>query len=171
MKLLKAIGVLILLILPVFIFKVPEYVELNDLAIIRGVGLSCQGEKVTLTLKEIIPIKGENGITYQYEYYQGESKDISGAYRKILDKTKKKLYLSKVKFLVTNCCGPANAGPQHKRDCRQRRGSPFFRSRADYSPNSPAGRGMSSRGSFSQEKRGSSSSGQAGAGSGSRPPR
>ena len=103
MKLLKAIGVLILLILPVFIFKVPEYVELNDLAIIRGVGLSCQGEKVTLTLKEIIPIKGENGITYQYEYYQGESEDISGSYRKILDKTKKKLYLSKVKFLVTNC--------------------------------------------------------------------
>ena len=62
-------------------------------------------------------------------------------------------------------------GPQHKRDCRQRRGSPFFRSRVDYSPNSPTGRGMSSRGSFSQEKRGSSSSGQAGAGSGSSPPR
>lgn len=103
MKLLKTIGVLILLILPVFIFKVPEYVELNDLAIIRGVGLSCQEEKVTLTLKEIIPIKGENGITYQYEYYQGESRDISGSYRKILDKTKKKLYLPKVKFLVTNC--------------------------------------------------------------------
>lgn len=103
MKLLKAIGFLILLILPVFIFKVPEYVELNDLAIIRGVGLSCQEEKVTLTLKEIIPIKGENGITYQYEYYQEESRDISDAYHKIEDEIKKKLYLSKVKFLVTNC--------------------------------------------------------------------
>lgn len=103
MKLLKTIGVLILLILPVFIFKVPEYVELNDLAIIRGVGLSCQEEKVTLTLKEIIPIKGENGITYQYEYYQEESRDISDAYHKIEDEIKKKLYLPKVKFLVTNC--------------------------------------------------------------------
>ena len=41
MKLLKHGLVLILLLLPIFIFKIPKYVELNDLAIIQAVGYSC----------------------------------------------------------------------------------------------------------------------------------
>ena len=84
------------------IFGVPPYVELNDLAIIRGVGVSC-GKEVNLYFQEIIPTKADNGITYQYEYYQGSGKNINDALKKIELKTKKELYLSKVKFLLTNC--------------------------------------------------------------------
>ena len=102
MKIVKTLVVIFVLLLPVIIFENPTYVELNDLAIIRGVGVSC-GKETNLYLKEIIPTKGETGITYQYEYYQGAGKDVSKALEKINLKTKKKLYLSKVKFLVTDC--------------------------------------------------------------------
>ena len=68
MKLLKHGLVLILLLLPIFIFKIPKYVELNDLAIIQGVGYSCHDGNKILYLKEIIPIKGEAGLEYQYEF-------------------------------------------------------------------------------------------------------
>ena len=47
MKLIKALGVIFVLLLPVVIFGNPKYVELNDLAIIRGVVISC-GEEVNL---------------------------------------------------------------------------------------------------------------------------
>lgn len=103
MKLLKHGLVLILLLLPIFIFKIPKYVELNDLAIIQGVGYSCHDGNKTLYLKEIIPIKGEAGLEYQYEYYQEQGEKFNNLVQKIEEHTKKKIYLSKVKFVVTNC--------------------------------------------------------------------
>ena len=66
MKIIKTIVVFFLLLLPVIIFGNPQYVELNDLAIIRGVGVSC-GEEINLYFQEIIPIKGDSGINYEYE--------------------------------------------------------------------------------------------------------
>ena len=102
MKLIKVLGVIFVLLLPVVIFGNPKYVELNDLAIIRGVGISC-GEEVNLYFQEIIPVKSDNGISYQYEYYQSSGKNINTAFQKMRLKTKKKLYLSKVGFLVTDC--------------------------------------------------------------------
>lgn len=103
MKLLKHGLVLILLLLPIFIFKIPKYVELNDLAIIQGVGYSCHDGNKILYLKEIIPIKGEAGLEYQYEYYQEQGERFNNLVQKIENYTKKKIYLSKVKFVVTNC--------------------------------------------------------------------
>ncbi len=103
MKLLKHGLVLILLLLPIFIFKIPKYVELNDLAIIQGVGYSCHDGNKILYLKEIIPIKGEAGLEYQYEYYQEQGEKFNNLVQKIENHTKKKIYLSKVKFVVTNC--------------------------------------------------------------------
>lgn len=103
MKLLKHGLVLILLLLPIFIFKIPKYVELNDLAIIQGVGYSCHDGNKILYLKEIIPIKGEAGLEYQYEYYQEQGEKFNNLVQKIENHTKKKIYLSKVKLVVTNC--------------------------------------------------------------------
>lgn len=103
MKLLKHGLVLILLLLPIFIFKIPKYVELNDLAIIQGVGYSCHDGNKILYLKEIIPIKGEAGLEYQYKYYQEQGEKFNNLVQKIENHTKKKIYLSKVKFVVTNC--------------------------------------------------------------------
>lgn len=102
MKIIKTIAILFLLLLPVIIFGNPKYVELNDLAIIRGVGVSC-GEEINLYFQEIIPIKGDSGINYEYEYYQSDGKNLEKALHKVDLKAKKKLYFSKIKFLVTDC--------------------------------------------------------------------
>ena len=102
MKIIKSIIVIFILLLPILIFGNPEYVELNDLAIIRGIGVSCQ-EEISLYLQEIIPIKGDSGIRYDYEYYQADGKKLINTYQAIEEKSKKKLYLSKVAYLVTDC--------------------------------------------------------------------
>lgn len=94
------IGVLLLFSL---LLPLGEYVELNDLAIIRGVAVGCGEEEVQLYLKEVIPVKVEQGIKYQYDFYQATGKNITRSYQRITDKTKKKLYLRKIKFLVTDC--------------------------------------------------------------------
>lgn len=102
MKIIKTLIIVFILLLPVIIFGNPPYVELNDLAIIRGAGVSC-GRETNLYFQEIIPVKSDNGIAYEYEYYQGGGKNVQDAFHKIELKTKKKLYLSKIKFLVTDC--------------------------------------------------------------------
>ena len=102
MKIIKSIIVIFILLFPILIFGNPEYVELNDLAIIRGIGVSCQ-EEISLYLQEIIPIKGDSGIRYDYEYYQADGKKLINTYQAIEEKSKKKLYLSKVAYLVTDC--------------------------------------------------------------------
>lgn len=102
MKIIKTILLIFILLLPVIIFGNKDYVELNDLAIMRGIGVSC-GKDTELFFQEIIPTKGDGGISYQYDYYQGDGDNLKDAYHKVKIKTKKKVYLSKIKFLVTNC--------------------------------------------------------------------
>ena len=103
MKYLKTVFVVILVLVPIFIFKIPEYVELNDLAIIEGIGLSCHEDGVTLYLKEVVPVKSDAGITYQYNYYQSDGKKLDNAYQKIQNKEDKKIFIDRSQYIVTNC--------------------------------------------------------------------
>lgn len=103
MKYLKTVFVVILILIPIFIFKIPEYVELNDLAIIEGIGLSCHEDGVTLYLKEVVPVKSDAGITYQYNYYQSDGKKLDNAYQKIQNKEDKKIFMNRSQYIVTNC--------------------------------------------------------------------
>lgn len=98
----KKILIIIFLLLIGFIIKIPEYEELNTLAIIEGIGVSYNDEAYTIYLKEIIPIKDDQGITYKYEYYKGEGKNIEIAFKRLKDKASKKIYLKRCKFVVTN---------------------------------------------------------------------
>lgn len=97
----KILIIIIVIILGIFI-KIPEYEELNNLAIIGGVAVSYNDKNYTVYLKEIIPIKDEQGINYEYEYYKGEGKTIDNALKQIYKNSKKKIYLKRCKFLVTN---------------------------------------------------------------------
>lgn len=98
----KKIVVLCIIIIITFIIPIPSYVELNNLAIIEGIAVSYNNRQYTIWLKETIPTKGEQGINYEYKYYKGSSSSIDKAFKKAEDKTKKKLYLKRTKFLVTN---------------------------------------------------------------------
>ena len=88
--------------LSVLIINIPPYVELNNLAIIEEIGVIKENNQYTLILKEVIPIKDNQGIKYQYKYYQESSTTLINAYENLKEDTKKKLYLKKAKSLITN---------------------------------------------------------------------
>ncbi len=98
----KKIIIIILIAIGAILVKIPPYVELNNLAIIESIGISYNDENYTIWLKEMLPIKDQNGINYNFKYYKGSSNSIENAYKKIKSKTKKKLYLKRIKLLITN---------------------------------------------------------------------
>ncbi len=98
----KKIFIILIIILGAYIIKIPTYVELNNLAIIEQIAINYKNEYYTIYLKEIIPKKDENGINYEYTYYKASGKNIKSTLNKLNNKTKKKLYLKKVKSLITN---------------------------------------------------------------------
>ena len=93
---------IIFLLIPLLFINIPPYIELNNLAIIEEIGIIQNKEKYTLYLKEIIPIKEDNSIKYEYKYYESTSKNIKSCLKKINNKTKKTIYLNKVKTIYTN---------------------------------------------------------------------
>ena len=54
-------------------------------------------------LQEVIPIKSDAGIKYQYKYLSSEANNIDNAFIKIKKNNKKTIYTNKVKYIVTNC--------------------------------------------------------------------
>ena len=98
----KKIILILLIIIELFIIKIPKYEELNNLAIIKEIAIEYKENKYTIYLKEIIPIKDNQGINYKYKIYKETSTTIKKAYNKIKNKTKKKIYLNKVQKLKTN---------------------------------------------------------------------
>ena len=97
----RSILFMTLIIISLF-FNIPDYVELNNLAIVEGIGVSYKDDHYTVYLREIIPIKDDQGINYKYQYYYDDANTLENAYKKIVKKTRKKIYLDKTKFIITN---------------------------------------------------------------------
>lgn len=93
---------IIFLLIPLLFINIPPYIELNNLAIIEEIGIKKNKENYTLYLKEIIPIKEDNSIKYEYKYYESTNKNISSCLKDINKTTKKTIYLNKVKTIYTN---------------------------------------------------------------------
>lgn len=104
----KKIILIILIVLELSIIKIPSYKELNNLAIIEEIKVIKENNKYTITLKEIIPIKENDGINYKYKYYKESSNSITDTINKLNNQTKKKLYLKKAKSLTTNIINSNN---------------------------------------------------------------
>jgi hypothetical protein len=98
----KKIILTLIILIELITIKIPTYVELNDLAIINTVAVIEEKNHYTIILKETIPIKCDQGITYEYKYYKKTAATIEKAYSYLLKTTKKKLYLKKTKSLITN---------------------------------------------------------------------
>lgn len=98
----KKIVIITILILSLFIIKIPEYVELNNLAIIESVGISYKDDIYQVHVKEVIPYKDDQGISYRYKYYSSNSETLEKAFINIGKKCNKKVYLNKTKLLIIN---------------------------------------------------------------------
>ena len=80
-----------------------KYVELNNLVIVEGIGLECIDNEYSIHLKEVIPIKDDSGIEYEYKYYNVKSDDIEKSYDLFDEKISKKIYYNGTKYIITNC--------------------------------------------------------------------
>ena len=98
----KKIFLTLIIILELLIIKIPEYNELNNIAIIEEISVIKQNNKYHITFKEIIPIKENNSLTYKYKEHKIKTNDLTKSLDEISKTTKKKLYLSKTKSLTTN---------------------------------------------------------------------
>lgn len=98
----KKIFLTLIIILELLIIKIPEYNELNNIAIIEEITVIKQNNKYHITFKEIIPIKENNSLTYKYKEHKIKTNDLTKSLEEISKTTKKKLYLSKTKSLTTN---------------------------------------------------------------------
>lgn len=99
----KYLAILITIILMTIFIKVPKYVELNNLILVDGIGVSCRNESYTLFIKEIIPTKKETGIIYSYKIYEDTNSNINKAYKNIEKKVNKKIYSKEARYIITDC--------------------------------------------------------------------
>lgn len=94
------ISTFILIIL--FIYFVPTYNELNNIMIIDTIKVIKNNNTYNITFREVIPKKNNNSIIYTYKYHKTKVNNINKSISSIEKSTNKKLYLSKVKSLITN---------------------------------------------------------------------
>ncbi len=91
------ISFIILLFLPI-----SSYVELNHLIIADEIHVSCK-DSYTLIIREIIPIRENNSIDYQYKEYQSSHKNLKSAKNNIEESAKDKFYYRKARIFTSNC--------------------------------------------------------------------
>lgn len=98
----KKLIIATILLIIISLFFVPPYNELNNLAIIDRIGIEQKDKIYYVYLREVIPTKSDNGISYKYKVYDASTDELENVLDILQDKTKKKLYLKKVKSLITN---------------------------------------------------------------------
>ena len=95
----------LLFIIPIiilFLMPIPSYVELNHLIIVDEIHVICN-DSYTLMIREIIPIRENNSIDYQYKEYQSSHKDLELAKKRIEDDTKYPFYYKRAHLKISNC--------------------------------------------------------------------
>ena len=90
------IGIIILVILPI-----PNYVELNYLVLIDSIDITCNNNKYSVSVKEIIPQKEGNRLYYEYEFYEEEGDDLLRIFNSLEEEHF--LYFRKAHIKVQNC--------------------------------------------------------------------
>ena len=96
----KKYLIVFILILILFIIDIPEYVELNNLIIVDSIGISCNNE-VNLYVKEIIPIRDDNGIEYDYKIYKSTGNNLDISYKNFVKN--RNVFTKDIKKIYTNC--------------------------------------------------------------------
>ena len=88
MKKIILIGIIIIIKI-----IIPPYQELNNIIIVDKIEINCN-KIIKIKIKEIIPIKKDNTIKYEYKYYQKEGNNIKEILKQIEIEEKKKIYLN-----------------------------------------------------------------------------
>ncbi len=92
----------LIIIVSFFFLPREEYLELNQLAIIKKVEVVCLNQKISVSLIEWIPKRNNNGIKYDKKKYSFEGNTFSDI-KKEIEKESKKMDYYYVKDFNTNC--------------------------------------------------------------------
>lgn len=98
----KTFFLLLIVIFLSFFIDIPKYVELNDLVIVEGIGISC-GDDYKVYIKEIIPTKDDTGMNYKYKIYDGNFKKLDNFMDIMMNKIDKKVFYKDLKYIITDC--------------------------------------------------------------------
>lgn len=99
----KYVLIIVIIIFMMIFIKVDDYVELNNLVLVDGIGVSCRDNSYVLFIKEIIPKKKDTGIEYSYKVYEDTNSSIEGAYKNISKEVSKKIYSKEARYIITDC--------------------------------------------------------------------
>ena len=99
----KYVLIIVIIIFMIIFIKVDDYVELNNLVLVDGIGVSCRDNSYVLFIKEIIPKKKDTGIEYSYKVYEDANSSIEGAYKNISKEVSKKIYSKEARYIITDC--------------------------------------------------------------------
>lgn len=92
---------LIILFLSFFI-KIPKYVELNEIKIIKSITVDCSNN-YSIVMKEIKPIKKDNGFSYTYKKYSGNGNSFIRAIKSIENNNHNKFYYKAAVINMNKC--------------------------------------------------------------------
>lgn len=93
--------IIMLIFLSLLIIKIPKYVELNHIHIIEEISITCSNNYYQVTLKEIIPIKEDNGIEYRYKEYTKTGDKLIDIKKSFDDE--KYFFYKDIKTIKSNC--------------------------------------------------------------------
>lgn len=77
-----------------------DYQELNDMAIVNGIGIDYKDNKYQISLEIIKSQKDGNSTEITSEVITATDKNLANAFNKTISKSSKKIYLKHVKILV-----------------------------------------------------------------------
>ena len=86
-----------------FFIPIPNYIELNNLILIKSIDITCNNNDYLIKMKEVIPQKEDNGITYKYKEYEEEGNNIKLIKERIESQSNHKFYYQKAKIKIHNC--------------------------------------------------------------------
>ena len=91
-----------IIVLSYLFLDIPQYNELNDIAIIEEISIEKASNIYTITLKEKRALKGSTGIEYLYDYYVFNSSSIESGFEHLRNHSGKTLVFEHLNKLVTN---------------------------------------------------------------------
>lgn len=87
----------------IIFLNTPKYGELNNISVIDKITIKCNNDYYDVTLREVLLLRKDNGITFKYNYYRNRTDDIINIKDDYTKKYHKVFYYDKVKSLETNC--------------------------------------------------------------------
>ena len=99
----KYLILLFIIIIVSLFIRIPGYNDLNNIIVIDKINIKCIDGKYHISLREISPIKEDNGLSYKYKYHYEIINNLDDLNKLNQKKYHNNLYYDKAKKHFNNC--------------------------------------------------------------------